>query len=91
MLKLLTVLYTQLLACQVLDINLSVFFSAYFRLNAADYGELKSRLQAPLVNARNVVIRQTVTERFAEAFTEVVNENPKYIFNSSQSGFVSLF
>ncbi|XP_067945298.1 E3 ubiquitin-protein ligase TM129-like [Watersipora subatra] len=57
------------------------------RLNSVDYGELRAKLQAPLVNARNVVVRQTVTEQFTAAFADVVGHNIVYNFSAAESGF----
>ncbi|XP_065071175.1 E3 ubiquitin-protein ligase TM129-like isoform X3 [Rhopilema esculentum] len=52
------------------------------RLNSLDYGELKDRLQAPLRNARNIVIHQSLSDRFVDAFKEQVRANGRYRLGS---------
>ena len=54
----------------------------YFRLNALEYSDLKNKIQSPIVNARNVVIKQSLAERFVETFTEHVNQNT--VINKSE-------
>lgn len=46
-------------------------------------------LQAPLVNARNVVIKHSITDRFVQAFISAVDNNPPYLFDPQQAGHVS--
>lgn len=46
-----------------------------FRLNAAEYSDLKEKLRSPIINARNVVIRQSLTDQFLEAFRYQVSQN----------------
>lgn len=48
------------------------------RLNAMEYSDLKEKLRSPIVNARNVVIRQSLTDRFLEAFRHQVALNHVY-------------
>ncbi|KAL4232340.1 hypothetical protein ACF0H5_009909 [Mactra antiquata] len=48
------------------------------RLNALDYRDLKDKLQAPVVNARNIVIRQSLSEQFLQAFAEQISINPVF-------------
>ena len=48
------------------------------RLNSTDYGDLREKLQAPIRNARNVVIHQSLSDRFIEAFREQVSHNETY-------------
>lgn len=50
----------------------------HFRLNALDYRDLKEKLQAPVVNARNIVIRQSLSEQFLQAFAEQISLNPEF-------------
>ena len=45
------------------------------RLNSTDYGDLREKLQAPIRNARNVVIHQSLSDKFIEAFKEQVSQN----------------
>lgn len=48
------------------------------RLNSTDYGDLREKLQAPVRNARNVVIHQSLSDKFIEAFKEQVSQNEVY-------------
>lgn len=48
------------------------------RLNALDYRDLKEKLQTPVRNARNIVIRQSLSEQFLHAFAEQVSLNPVF-------------
>lgn len=48
------------------------------RLNSVDYKDLKDKVASPLINARNVVIQQSITERFILAFRHQVDANPMY-------------
>ena len=48
------------------------------RLNSTDYGDLREKLQAPIRNARNVVIHQSLSDKFLEAFKEQVSQNEVY-------------
>ncbi|ELT88394.1 hypothetical protein CAPTEDRAFT_153682 [Capitella teleta] len=45
------------------------------RILASDYNELRTKLQSPIVNARNVMIHQSLSDRFLAAFTEQVERN----------------
>lgn len=49
------------------------------RLNALDFRDLKDKVSMPIVNARNVVIQQTLTDRFLEAFRQQVDGNQRYV------------
>ena len=53
----------------------SFFVFFFFRLNSLEYRDLKEKLQAPVRNARNIVIKQSLSDQFLEAFREQVNEN----------------
>jgi len=61
-------------AILAIEVNLTVLFFL-FRLNALDYRELKDKLQTTVRNARNIVIRQTLSEQFLQAFAEQVTVN----------------
>ena len=43
-----------------------------------DYSDLKEKIQAPILNARNVVIRQSLSDQFVNAFKEQVEQNQRY-------------
>ena len=47
----------------------------YMHLNSMEYNDLKDRLNAPIRNARNIVIHQTLGDRFLEAFKQQVASN----------------
>ena len=53
------------------------------RLNALQYGELKEKLQAPLREARGVIIRQSLDDQFIVAFEKQVEQNGYYDLPSS--------
>ncbi|XP_065916833.1 E3 ubiquitin-protein ligase TM129-like isoform X2 [Dysidea avara] len=53
------------------------------RLNALQYGELKEKLQAPLREARGVIIRQSLGDQFIVAFEKQVEQNGYYDLPSS--------
>ena len=61
------------------------------RLNSLDYGELKDRLQAPLRNARNIVIHQSLSDRFVDAFKEQVYANGRYRLGSEMPASIVKF
>ncbi|KAL3863352.1 hypothetical protein ACJMK2_005111 [Sinanodonta woodiana] len=48
------------------------------RLNSLEYKELTDKLQSPVRNARNIVVRQSLSELFLEAFRDQVSQNPKF-------------
>lgn len=48
------------------------------RLNSYQYTQLHNRLLAPIRVARNVVIHQSLSDRFAAAFAEQVERNGEY-------------
>nr|XP_022346006.1 E3 ubiquitin-protein ligase TM129-like [Crassostrea virginica] len=45
------------------------------RLNALEYRDLKDKLTTPIVNARNIVIKQSLSDQFLDAFRHQVNLN----------------
>ena len=48
------------------------------RLNSLDFRDLKDKVQAPVQNARQIVIQQSLSEKFIQAFYETAMANPKY-------------
>ncbi|XP_005112710.1 E3 ubiquitin-protein ligase TM129 [Aplysia californica] len=48
------------------------------RLNSMELGDLKEKLQAPIRNARNIVIHQSLSDMFLKAFREQVEQNPTF-------------
>lgn len=51
------------------------------RLNSFDFRDLKDKLQAPVQNARQILIQQSLSEKFIQAFYETASANPKYRMN----------
>ncbi|KAM9330336.1 E3 ubiquitin-protein ligase TM129 [Gastrophryne carolinensis] len=54
------------------------------RLNSTEYGELREKLHAPIRNAANVVIHQTLSDLFLETFRNLVEANHLYELPSNQ-------
>lgn len=48
------------------------------RLNAVEYNDLKEKIRGPIRVARDVVIHQTLSDRFLQVFAEQVNLNAPY-------------
>merc|ERR1712048_639737 len=44
-------------------------------LTSSDYNNLNDRLQAPILKAQNVVIKQSLSDRFLDAWREQVQAN----------------
>jgi hypothetical protein len=65
----------QFLRIDVRGVNIKPF---RIRLNATEYSDLKDKLRSPIMNIRNVIIRQTMSERFLEAFRFQVDRNEVY-------------
>lgn len=65
--------------CLFIFLFSSNFFCPWLhRLNSIDYKDLKDKVASPLVNARNIIIQQSTTERFVLAFRNQVDANPTY-------------
>ncbi|XP_078534756.1 E3 ubiquitin-protein ligase TM129 [Lissotriton helveticus] len=73
----------QLLTIRVSSINPSVK-PFDIRLNSTEYGELREKLHAPIRNAANVVIHQTLSDMFLETFRSLVEENEPYPLPTNQ-------
>ncbi|XP_050395873.1 E3 ubiquitin-protein ligase TM129 isoform X2 [Patella vulgata] len=54
----------------------------YIRLNALEYGDLKEKLHLPVRNVRSIVIQQSLSDKFIEAFRQQVSENAVYTLPS---------
>ncbi|XP_013403390.1 E3 ubiquitin-protein ligase TM129 [Lingula anatina] len=52
--------------------------SFVIRLNSLEYGDLKEKLQAPVRNAREIVIHQSLGDRFLLAFKEQIDKNARF-------------
>lgn len=61
-----------------------LFHLFLIRLNSAEYGELREKLRAPIINAANVVIHQSLSDLFLETFTSLVESNQPYPVPSTQ-------
>ncbi|CAL1539664.1 unnamed protein product [Lymnaea stagnalis] len=74
--------YQNQMALQILNITVASIQPGLkpfpIRLNSLELGDLKEKLQAPIRNARNIVIHQSLSDRFLMEFKEVVENNPKY-------------
>ncbi|XP_071793659.1 E3 ubiquitin-protein ligase TM129-like [Asterias amurensis] len=68
----------QYLAIQVISANQHIK-PFEIRLFSSDYKDLRDKLTVPVVNARNVVIQQTLTDRFLDAFSHQVQTNPLFV------------
>ncbi|XP_036406582.1 E3 ubiquitin-protein ligase TM129 [Megalops cyprinoides] len=73
----------QILTISVASINPSVK-PFDIRLNSTEYGELREKLHAPIRNAANVVIHQTLSDLFLETFKSYVEANEVYPLPSEQ-------
>ena len=76
--------------CAVLILKITaliIVFRFCCRLNALEFRELKDKLQATVRNARNIVVIQSLSEQFLQAFAEQINHNP--VFHLPE-GMVSL-
>ena len=49
-----------------------------FRLNSFEYKEFSDKLQRPVIEACDIIIKQSLPEQFLEAFKEQINENDRY-------------
>lgn len=73
----------QFLTIRVASIN--PYVKAFdIRLNSTEYGELREKLHAPISNAANVVIHQSLSDLFLETFTSLVEINQTYSVPSTQ-------
>ncbi|KAG9338561.1 hypothetical protein JZ751_025619 [Albula glossodonta] len=73
----------QILTISVASINPSVK-PFDIRLNSTEYGELREKLHAPIRNAANVVIHQTLSDMFLDTFKSHVEANQIYSLPSGQ-------
>ncbi|XP_009469474.1 PREDICTED: E3 ubiquitin-protein ligase TM129 [Nipponia nippon] len=74
----------QFLTIRVASIN--PYVKAFdIRLNSTEYGELREKLRAPISNAANVVIHQSLSDLFLETFTSLVEINQTYPVPSTQA------
>ncbi|XP_045613008.2 E3 ubiquitin-protein ligase TM129 [Procambarus clarkii] len=67
---------TQLLDIKVTSIREGIP-SFYIRLSSLEYKDLERKIVNPVINARQVVVHQSLSDRFLEAFLETVNVNPE--------------
>ncbi|XP_075713039.1 E3 ubiquitin-protein ligase TM129 isoform X2 [Rhinoderma darwinii] len=73
----------QFITIRVASINASVK-PFDIRLNSTEYGELREKLHAPIRNAANVVIHQTLSDMFLDTFRSLVEANNVYELPSNQ-------
>ncbi|XP_030001264.1 E3 ubiquitin-protein ligase TM129 isoform X1 [Sphaeramia orbicularis] len=74
---------TQILTLRVESINPSVR-AFTIRLMSTEYAEFREKLHAPVRNAANVVIYQTISELFLDTFRAQVELNQTYTLPSGQ-------
>lgn len=48
-------------------------------MNATEYSDLKEKLHSPIRMARDVVIKQSLSDRFLDAFKKQVDQNEVYV------------
>lgn len=53
------------------------------RLQATEYSDLRNKIQSPIINARDIVIQQSLSDQFLEAFRHQVRLNPPYHLSSN--------
>jgi len=69
---------------QICSAGVIFIYACFFcRLNALEYSDLRNKVQSPIRNARNIVVRQSLSDRFLQAFTEQVMSNN--IFQKSEN------
>ncbi|CAL4177759.1 unnamed protein product, partial [Meganyctiphanes norvegica] len=51
--------------------------SLLIRLTAADYQQLEGRVVNPIVNAKQLMVEMSLSDRFFQVFTENVENNPR--------------
>ncbi|CAI9717429.1 Hypothetical predicted protein [Octopus vulgaris] len=77
--------YESMSTVQYLNINIIPNNAAIkpftIRLNSLEYGELRGKLRAPLLNARNIIIHQSLSDQFLVAFQNEVEKNPVYVLS----------
>ena len=52
--------------------------SFYIRLNSLEYKEFNEKLHRPVIEACDIVIKQSLPEQFLDAFREQINQNEMY-------------
>lgn len=70
---------TQLLNIRVTSIRDGIA-SFSVRLSSLEYTGLESKIANPVVNARQIVVMQSLSDRFHQAFLETVNLNPQVTY-----------
>ncbi|KAG1650748.1 Transmembrane protein 129 [Nymphon striatum] len=54
------------------------FPSFSIRLNSLHYGDLREKLQQPISNPKNIIVHQTLSDKFIDVFKSQVDQNSKY-------------
>ncbi|XP_033125524.1 E3 ubiquitin-protein ligase TM129-like [Anneissia japonica] len=67
----------QYISLNVISVNPNIS-QFTIRMNATEYGDFKAKLRTQIINVRNIIIQETITERFAEAFRQQVVSNGVY-------------
>ncbi|EJW82826.1 hypothetical protein WUBG_06264 [Wuchereria bancrofti] len=81
-----------LTCAQVSDVSLEairadehpVLLVIYLSIRAESFRDLRNKLDKPIAVAREVVLKQSLNERFVEAFTQQIALNPKYDYDEPE-------
>ncbi|MCP9266131.1 Transmembrane protein [Dirofilaria immitis] len=57
------------------------------RVRAESFRDLRNKLDKPIALAREVVLKQSLNERFVEAFTQQIGLNPRYDYGEPEVSF----
>ncbi|PAA94726.1 hypothetical protein BOX15_Mlig004780g1, partial [Macrostomum lignano] len=68
----------QILRIAVIPLDSDRFQQFEVRVNSAVYSDLREKLTAPVTAAQSVMIRQSLSDQFVEAFAECVAENGRF-------------
>uniref|UniRef100_A0A1I8FAQ8 VASt domain-containing protein n=1 Tax=Macrostomum lignano TaxID=282301 RepID=A0A1I8FAQ8_9PLAT len=68
----------QILRIAVIPLDSDRFGQFEVRVNSAVYSDLREKLTAPVTAAQSVMIRQSLSDQFVEAFAECVAENGRF-------------
>ncbi len=71
----------QFLNILVKPLNIDNFKQFYVHLNALEYKEFTDKLQAPITEAANIIIKQSLPDQFLDAFRQQVMLNPPFRYN----------
>lgn len=70
--------YLNILAKPVAIPNRPIIKPFNLRINSFEYKDFNDKLYKPVIEACNIVIKQSLPEQFLDAFREQINQNTKY-------------